>query len=965
MTEMVYRARESDGTKVSDDFLSLLSLISLRSWDDVSVLRPTAAIANDVARALGHGAPDQQVDAVTAAIRHLGKVIGSAEVAELDLGDLFGRRPRSAQQRPVSVDVVERSLDALHGHARAVVERYHYTADDSRTAVLWRAASAPLMSTLDEVLKEIDYQGVPTLGSPMWESHRQVAFLIVLVLRMRSELGEGSIGDVMRRVFGVMEADGATNHIPEALAALRNGGLMARGAAGQRKYGLNKKWATIGIARLREEILGVIPVSEDQPQQATQQESAVPAGDDLRVPELRWIQPHDIYQTVLGIFSDESDAMSQADVNNRAQSRLGIPDIEAHYVKPDDDRTLFSSLIWNRGLQVLLKEEKVTRLPGNRFQRAANLSTGESVVADEQTEDMRPEGAAEVSPDAPPHAAYREYAIAKHNLAEMEGRESAAVAGAGFDLIGWRQPVMTPSWTMDAFAYCIVEDAASLHDGLADQMLGGFEAIRSYLRTKPELEHAGVSVSGHVLVWRALPKETRQAAYSAWNTEGKTPIGIHLVPMPDLDDVATAIVKVLGEAGDNGMHDSLLSQKACTATGKSDRVYRDARGRLSRLGVIEPIGDDRWRLATRPNRPAGRLVDGRPRDESSGSTTDGVAVDSSAGGGVPKTETSEGIAPVRPFEQAASAADAIDDDWAKRFGEACRAFAVKQHALIETEELMPTVAADAGFDFVGWRKSGSVSITAFAYRIVPDSDVLDQQTGDEVRSTLKQVEGYLRGKSEFESAGVNLTGHVLTPQDLTLDARRNLVRRWNPKGVAPVGLHRVPWANAAGATVSPPDDSSAGAPESPAGSTVADNDERIVLPDPFVPHVTWLLLNILKDAEQPLTAREIEALVLAEQERDSTDATATATRDDITRARGGLANAALIDFDSGRWTVTAAGRSAHDSDLSNISDAATMPAHAPSSPSPSVVAEGDSEGSRRTEAEIRNDADATNRGAKD
>ena len=69
-----------------------------------------------------------------------------------------------------------------------------------------------------------------------------------------------------------------------------------------------------------------------------------------------------------------------------------------------------------------------------------------------------------------------------HGLVETEDRTSAAVANAGFDLIGWRQPEPGKP-TVVAFAYRVVEDVASLDAGLADEIRAGLAAVQSYLRT--------------------------------------------------------------------------------------------------------------------------------------------------------------------------------------------------------------------------------------------------------------------------------------------------------------------------------------------------------------------------------------------------------------------------------------------------------------------------------------------------
>ncbi len=929
MAELVGRAQEPDGTEVSGDFLSLLSLISLRSHDDVSVLRPTAAIAGDVARALGHGASDEQADsgATSAAkIKRKGRDIFSSVAAEfdLDLGGAFGSKARGAPQSAVPLEAVERSLETLHEHSHAV-ERYHYATDNSRTEALWRAASSPLVSTLDEVLREIDYLGLPTLESPMWESQLEVAFLTVLVLRMRSELDEDSVSDVLCRVFGVTETDGMTNHLPEALDALRNGGLAARGAAGQRKYELDENWASIGISRLREEIRAVVPALATQPQQAAQQEDlpraedVQPLNDGQAASKLRYIPHDDIYQAVLRIISDAPSTMSQRTVNDLAQSSLGIPDSEAHYVKPGTDRTQFSHLVWAHGLRKLRDEGKIAQVPGG-FKRATTLSAGESVPAGERSGD----GEVDEETNAV-GTAYREYAVATHELVDVEGRESTAVADAGFDLVGWRQPTMTTGRTVDAFAYRIVEDAASLHDGLADQIRNGLAAIQAYLRAKPGFEGVGVGVSGHVLVWQALPEEVRQAVHSAWNgnIKGKMPVGLHLVPMPDLDGMATAIVDVLGEAGGKGMPDSALFPKARTAAGKpiSRRVYRDAHERLSRLGAIEPIGDNGWRLARgQAEKPAdGEQGGGSPE------STGNAAVDSSAdvGADTPKVRAAEAEALKRSSGQAASVADAADGDRSKRlnrtghsaFAGRYREYATTTHELVEVEGRESTAVADAGFDLVGWRqptKTTGGTVSAFAYRIVEDAASLHDGLADQIRSGVAAIQAYLRAKPGFEGVGVSVSGHVLVREPFTENARKAMQAAWNPSGKSPVRIHVVPLdhppADVAGATAPPQDDSPAGEPESLGGPTTAGDEGSTVLIDPFVPRVTPLLLDILKDAEQPLTAREIEQRVRAELDRDSTGAAVATEPDDITRARGGLANVALIEFHGGRWTVTEAGR---------------------------------------------------------
>lgn len=569
MAELVGRVQEPDGTEVSGDFLSLLALISLRSHDDISLLRPTAAIASDVARALGHGASDEQADTGTTSLDKLKRkgqeVISSVvDAADLDLGGTFSRKARGAPQSAVPLEAVERSLEALHEHGRAV-ERYHYDVGDSRTGVLWRAASAPSMSTLDEVLHEIDYQGLPALGSPMWESQLEVAFLTVLVLRMRSDLAEDSVSDVVDRVFGVTETDGMTNHTPEVLDALRNGGLVARGVAGQRKYELDERWATIGTSHLREEIRAIVPSSEDR-QRAVQQENlpraedAQPLNDGQAASKLRYIPHDDIYQAVLRIISGAPSTMSQETVTDLVRSSLGIPDGQARYVKPGTDRTQFFHLVWVYGLRKLRDEGKIAQVPGG-FERAITLSAGESVSAGERMDDKRPEVEAAAEADALERLSERvasiadaadgdrskqldraersgfarrcaEYATALQELVGTEGRESEVVAGADFDLIGWRQPAMTTSWTVDAFAYRFVEDAASLHGGLADQMRSNLAAIRSYLRTKPELKGVGVGVTGRVLVSEPFTENARKTLLAAWNPSGKPRVEVNVVPLP-------------------------------------------------------------------------------------------------------------------------------------------------------------------------------------------------------------------------------------------------------------------------------------------------------------------------------------------------------------------------------------------------------------------------------------------------
>ena len=823
MAELVGRVQEPDGTEVSGDFLSLLALISLRSHDDISLLRPTAAIAGDVARALGHGASDEQADTGTTSVAKLertGREIVSSVVAKFDrdLGGMLGNKARGAPQSAVPLEAVERSLETLHEHGRAV-ERYHYDVGDSQTGVLWRAASAPLMSTLDEVLHEIDYQGLPALRSPMWESQLEVAFLTVLVLRMRSDLAEDSVSDVVGRVFGVTETSGMTNHTPETLDALRNGGVVARGVAGQRKYELDENWAAIGISRLREEIRAVVPASETPPQQAAQQENlprtedAQPLNDGQAALKLRYIPHDDIYQAVLRIISDAPSTMSQQTVNDLARSSLGIPDSEAHYVKPGTDRTLFSTLVRRHGLKPLLGEGKITQVPGG-FERATSLSAGESVPAGGRVDDKRPEveaaeadalerlsePAASIADAADGDRSKRldrtersgfarrcaEYATALQELVEMEGRESEVVAGADFDLIGWRKPTMTTSWTVDAFAYRFVEDAASLHGGLADQMRSNLAAIRSYLQTKPELKGVGVGVQGRVLVSEPFTENARKTLLAAWNPSGKPHVEVNVVPLPPSPTNVVPVPNAGSVPNAAGLIAPIVQalREAGQPLGEDDLSWR----------IHEKLGldDVAWTYKVNPSHPLPKFL----------------------------------------------------------------------HELKIARERLT--------------KEGQIERGADGWRVTSGEDV-------------------------------------------------------------------------AGATAPPRDDSPAGEPESLGGSTTAGDEGSTVLIDPFVPRVTPLLLNILKDAEQPLTAREIEQRVRAELDRDSTGAAVATERDDITRARGGLANAALIEFRGGRWTVTEAGRIVHGND----SDEVESSAHASSS----VAADSNDESSRR--AEVASDADIT------
>lgn len=781
MAELVGRAQEPRKAGVSEDFLSLLALISLRSHDDVSVLRPTAAIVDDVAHALGHGASDEQSDTGTTSVAKMertGRELAASVAAklDLDLGGMFNRKARGARQSAVRLETVERSLETLHEHGRAV-ERYHYDVGDSRTGVLWRAASAPLMSTLDEVRAQIDYQGVPILESPMWESQLEVAFLTVLVLRMHSELDEGSIADAMCRVFGVPEADGTTDHIQEVLTALRNGGLMAKGAAGQRKYELDERWGTIGISNLREEIRAVVPSSEAR-QRAAQQENlpraedAQPLNDGQAASKLRYILHDDIYQAVLRIISGAPSTMSQETVTDLVRSSLGIPDSEARYVKPGADRTQFWSLVWVHGLRKLRDEGKIDQVPGG-FKHAATSSAGESVPAGERMDDKRPEveaaeadalerpseRAASIADAADGDRSKRldraersgfarrcaEYATALQELVGTEGRESEVVAGAGFDLIGWRQPAMTTSWTVDAFAYRFVEDAASLHGGLADQMRSNLAAIRSYLRTKPELKGVGVGVTGRVLVSEPFTENARKTLLAAWNPSGKPRVEVNVVPLPPSPTNVVPVPNAGSVPNAAGLMAPIVQalREAAQPLGEDDLSWR----------IHEKLGldDAAWTYKVNPSHPLPKFL----------------------------------------------------------------------HELKIARERLT--------------KEGQIERGADGWRVTSGEDV-------------------------------------------------------------------------AGATAPPRDDSPAGEPESLEGSTTAGDEGSTVLIDPFVPRVTPLLLNILKDAEQPLNAREIERRVRAELDRDRTGAAVATEPDDITRAKGGLANAALIEFHGGRWTVTEAGR---------------------------------------------------------
>ena len=211
----------------------------------------------------------------------------------------------------------------------------------------------------------------------------------------------------------------------------------------------------------------------------------------------------DIYQAVLQICRDATHLMSQSAVNDLAQS--GWAYLIARRAMSSPVTTGLSSRNSSGGTACSRSRVRENHSGVRQIHACGLFGRGLALPAREQAEDKRSGSVPEALADTPTRAversgdsaddetrgvraAYREYATAQHDLVEMEDRTSEAVASAGFDLIGWRQPVMTTGWTVDAFAYRVVESAASLDVRLADEMRASFAAVRSYLRAKPALK---------------------------------------------------------------------------------------------------------------------------------------------------------------------------------------------------------------------------------------------------------------------------------------------------------------------------------------------------------------------------------------------------------------------------------------------------------------------------------------------
>lgn len=315
---------DSQGMTVSDELLSLLSLICIRTASgDLERLHQAEDLAASVAAALGF--PDD------------------------------GRRV------PVTAEDIRQSLRRVEQRCERQVHRHEEKKLFRGSVVGWRHVGRRPLLDLDEVLRRLSYRGPLSLTQPLWDSPKEIGWVMMLALRMRPKLNEEQLVELIHRAFGepggplVIEAQA---RIDRVRLNLFESGRLKTGRLSQGAYEVSDEYLEMGMERFREEIALVLRGSFDDPSPTIS--SASPG-----TREPRFVPPARSRQMVLDILTSAARPMSQEEIEREMQRRLEIPDEEALHVDEGYTRTRFSSIVvWRNGLQPLKDEGLVWQIGG-------------------------------------------------------------------------------------------------------------------------------------------------------------------------------------------------------------------------------------------------------------------------------------------------------------------------------------------------------------------------------------------------------------------------------------------------------------------------------------------------------------------------------------------------------------------------------------------------------------------------